>query len=143
MTGRFSHSWPCQMVLIRTNPIRPYPLFCLLMKNQHHRGLFLLHPPPAGCLEQSRNLGLWHIMYETNGLERAPRSTSGCYKKYGAESGRGGRRQSAIFWSAKGKTINGHWGMVCAKVRRFCHASGKGLITVRDFTDIDILKVGE
>lgn len=82
-------------------------------------------------------------MYETNGFERAPRSTSRCYEEYSAESGGGDFRQSTVFWAAKGKIINGHGSVVCAEVWRFCPASGTGLMMVRDFTDIDILKVGE
>ena len=83
-------------------------------------------------------------MHEATRCQGADQSTGGCHKKYRTEVFGGDCGKSALLWAPTGKIIHGYESLVCTKVGRDRnlyrdYEADDGL---RDFADVEILKVG-
>lgn len=134
------------MAHMRTREIRvPRCEMRMLTAVQSHRRLLLLHPAPQRNLDPSGDIPVWHIMYAANGRRQPDQPAGRGHEEYGAERGGGYCGQSAVLWATEGETLHGYKSVVCAKVRMVWDNVGLPRLmgAHRDFTDTDILEVGQ
>lgn len=119
----------------------------LLIVRQNHRRLFLFHPSSCRDLDASSHILVRHLMYPPDGRGRPDRSTGRCHQEYGTERGGGHRGQPAILWAVAREIVHGHKGVVRAEVSKVMVRRGRHRRWAdrgrRDFTDTEILKVGQ
>ena len=149
MTGVFCPSWHCP-----TEPTRTKSQGVCTFRKVHTNSkqlngrLLLLHSATAGYQSTPRDLPLRHILYETAGCPAIAETSGRCHAQYGAEVTGRDRGKPALFRASEGEAVGGHKSVVRTKVWGPCCSDERfrrrrSLLLRRDFTDVEILKVGK